>query len=203
MTKYYLPRPVENIEGQKYSCKRRNVIPTILISFFMSASIFLGFSFLIIPEGYVGYFECDNCTIEKIYSSGLHLDFPWNRGFVILDVSYRNITVNDSYVVCFKISNERVYINRVRSLGSVDRFDQELGDRLRKRDLDHLETQGVEVYKVYKLNVHLSRNDEQRNLTSEPTRVSTRRHSRPLKIFTTESTTQSFESTTDNLTSPD
>lgn len=173
MTKYYLPRLVEDVEGKRCLCRKKRLIPMVVISFFMSMSIFLGFSFLIIPEGYIGYFDCDsnNCTIEKIYSSGLHLDFPWNKGFQMFDVSDKNVTLNGTYKIHYKVINERVYLNRVRSLGSIDDFYREIGNTMKtKSDLVNVqrqkfESEGVEVFKVYALNSHLTTTESSISMT--------------------------------------
>ena len=79
--------------SNKCAARSRKVFPIIGIMGIMIGSAFLGFSFINVPAGSVGYSVCDD-TSCKYMSTGIYFTLPWNKNTVKIEtVSPQNLTI--------------------------------------------------------------------------------------------------------------
>lgn len=109
-TKHYLPSPVLSFDIEELKdhiiptierntpshvkiprCARR-FLPIFSIFALLFGSAFLGFSFIIVNEGNIGYYSSSKDV--QIFEPGTYFALPWSKGtFNIVDVTDRNITI--------------------------------------------------------------------------------------------------------------
>lgn len=104
MTKNFLPRSVHHalVENgrQNETLPKKHMIkkcfPVVGMFFIFLGSAFLGYSFLTVPIGSVGYYPCTSCSVIKTYPPGVYLELPWKKGEMkIVDISPKNLTLGE------------------------------------------------------------------------------------------------------------
>lgn len=112
----------------------KKCLPVFSLISLLVGTAFLGFSFVVVHDGYIGYYipsaECGPACEVQIYDPGMHMSLPWSKGtFNILDVRDRNITIgpvlNTTCIAEFEVSDKSAYIRAVmlysNSAGNLDR----------------------------------------------------------------------------------
>lgn len=146
-TKHYLPSPVLSFDIEEIRDKimptierhterhapshvklpryLRRCLPIFSIFAMLFGTAFLGFSFVIVNEGNVGYYspskECRDCPV-KLLDPGTYFSLPWSKGtFSIADITDKNLTVgtipgfepNGTCVTLQQVKNVTEYVTSI------------------------------------------------------------------------------------------
>lgn len=139
---------VVKVPGKLNNCVKKT-FPIIGIFSLLFGSAFLGFSFVTVHEGQVGYYakkdcftnETISCTV-KSFPPGLYFEMPWKKGHLkIANISPSTITFgidNKIYKVDYEISDIKSYLNALVSFKTEFDFDIAVKDEMKKYVTDHL-----------------------------------------------------------------
>jgi hypothetical protein len=133
---------VVRVPGKLNVCVKKT-FPIIGIFSLLFGSAFLGFSFVTVHEGQIGYYAKKDCSVNettsctiKSFQPGLYFEMPWKKGHLkIANVSPSSITFgidNKIYKVDYEISDIKLYLKALVSFKTESDLEAAVKDEIIK-----------------------------------------------------------------------